>query len=219
LQFLELIFELFVASTTTSTSTTTPKPTTTTETTTTEKPTKPTTEKPTEPPTEKPTKPPTEKPTEPPTEKPTKPPEKPTEKPAEETPPSALQTCYFSADHKVKTDLMELCKPTKKCRVNEVMIDEMVGGKKYCCCDQRKELPPPTAQDPKLVAPKCYYDEEGNVNPYTTLVAGLDLICPNTSELMTYTDENEPTSCCILKSMTTIPPKVESFDKNLDFLI
>lgn len=180
-------------------------PTTVTEApTTTEKPTKPTTEVPTEKPTE-PTEPPTEKPT-----KPTEPPtEKPTEKPTEPVlPPSALQACYFNANRQVMVDLMEACKPNKKCRVNEIMLDETVNGKKFCCCDARPELPPPTAEDPKLIAPKCYYDEDGIVNPFTTLVAGLDLICPTTSELMTYTDEKEPTSCCILKTQTTILPKV-----------
>lgn len=103
---------------------------------------------------------------------------------------------------------MERCNSNKKCRANEVMIDETIGGQKYCCCDQRKELPPPTENDPKLIAPKCYYDEEGNVIPFSTLTAGLDLICPNTSQLMNFTDEKDPASCCILKSMTTIQPKV-----------
>lgn len=103
---------------------------------------------------------------------------------------------------------MEPCKPSKKCRTNEVMLNETINNKNLCCCDERKELPPPTEKDAKLVALKCYYDHDGNVIPFTTLTAGLDLICPTTDQMMTYTDEKDPASCCKLKSLTTIPPKV-----------
>lgn len=103
---------------------------------------------------------------------------------------------------------MELCKPNKKCRINEIMLDETVEGKRLCCCDFRSELPPPTENDPKLVAPKCYYDRDGNVIPFSTLVAGLDLVCPTTSNMLNFTDEKDAASCCHLKDVTTLMPKV-----------
>lgn len=122
--------------------------------------------------------------------------------------PAALQPCYFKADQKLKTDLMETCKPNKKCRVNEFMLDEFVKGERLCCCSLQKDLPPPSEFDPKLEAPKCYFDPDGNVIPFSTLTTGADLICPTTSQMLNYTDENKPTSCCILKDQTTIEPKV-----------
>lgn len=122
-------------------------------------------------------------------------------------PPSALSICLFNFNGNVKTELMQLCRPSRKCRANEVMLNQTVGDKNYCCCDLRKNLPPPTDNDPKLEAQKCYFDSEGNVVPFSTLTAGLDLICPTTDELVTYTDEKDPQSCCILKDQTTIMPK------------
>lgn len=103
---------------------------------------------------------------------------------------------------------MDTCSPDKKCRANEVLINETVGNQKLCCCDLRKELPPPTANDSKLEAPKCYFDKDGNVIPFSTLTAGLDLICPTSSKMLNYTGENSSSSCCILKDQTTIEPKV-----------
>lgn len=103
---------------------------------------------------------------------------------------------------------MEVCKPYKKCRTNEVLVNETIGGQNFCCCDVRKELRPPTENDPKLEAPTCYYDQNGNVIPFSTLTTGLDLICPSSSKMLNYTDENEPQSCCILNDQTTIEPNV-----------
>lgn len=176
--------------TTTSTVESTTTELTTSQASTTEKPTEaPTTEKPTDAPT-------TEKPTEPPTIKPI------------DLQPAALQRCYFKADLKLKTNLMEPCKPSKKCRVNEFMLDEVVNGERLCCCNLQKDLPPPSEFDPKLEAPKCYFDPDGNVIPFSTLSAGVDLVCPSTSQMLNYTEEKTPQSCCILKDQTTIEPKV-----------
>jgi hypothetical protein len=101
--------------------------------------------------------------------------------------------------------MMEKCGSNKQCRANEKKVSEVHKGVEYCCCDTVKEAPPPTDTSPKLIAPKCYYDKDGNIIPYSTLMAGVDLVCENADQMMTYTDEKDPQSCCILKDMTTIP--------------
>lgn len=95
-----------------------------------------------------------------------------------------------------------------QCRANEVKVKELMGGKDVCCCDLKKELPPPTELDPKLVAPKCYYDRDGNVVPFSTLTAGLDLVCKTSDTMLTFTDEKDPASCCLLKDMITVSTTV-----------
>lgn len=128
--------------------------------------------------------------------------------PPVDLPTTALQPCFYAADLKVKHELMEVCKPFKKCRTNEFVYDEFVNGERLCCCDLQKDFPPPSEFDPKLLAPKCFFDPDGNVIPFSTLTTGLDLICPPTSQMLNYTDEITPSSCCILKDQTTIEPKV-----------
>lgn len=126
----------------------------------------------------------------------------PSKPPNDEAPKAGVQ-CNYDKDRNIMKSLMEICSANIQCRANEKKVTDVFLGNEYCCCDLDKKLPPPSETDPKLIAPKCYFDRDGNVVPFSTLTTGLDLICPSSDNMLTYTDDKDPTSCCILKDMTT----------------
>jgi hypothetical protein len=126
-----------------------------------------------------------------------------TTKPTTEEFPSAATACNYDSEKKVMTKLMEVCNAQTQCRANEVKKSEIMNGKEFCCCDFHKDLPPPSEKDQKLIAPKCYYDQDGNMVPFSALSSGLDLICKTTDTMVTNKDEKEAISCCVLRNVTT----------------
>ncbi|CAG9812064.1 unnamed protein product [Chironomus riparius] len=125
--------------------------------------------------------------------------------------------CSYNEDHTLKTGFMDVCSDNFACRSKEVKLEVIVpisesAKAKKCCCDYQKDLPPNAPSVPSIIAPKCVYDHEGNVNLWSVVESGNDLGCKSVDNMMTYDlgNDNSKMSCCLKKDAVTIPTTIRT---------
>jgi hypothetical protein len=127
--------------------------------------------------------------------------------------PIAGTLCSFDADGSLLMTYMENCKPNIVCRDQEETVRKSVNDVDKCCCNFNKDLPKnENVPNATVLAPKCSYSKNGQVNAQALARAGNDLTCIKADNLMNYdvttsvnpNDKDEAMSCCLRKDFTTI---------------
>ncbi|KAG5666304.1 hypothetical protein PVAND_017855 [Polypedilum vanderplanki] len=124
----------------------------------------------------------------------------------------ALPICEYRSDKTLRTSFMEYCSFDLVCRSQELMVNTTVinrYGEKTtkCCCDPHPELPPeiPPYQ---IRAQKCVFNQYGYVAQWSVVPFGIDLICAEHENLITYLlefdSQERNMSCCLEKTSTTL---------------